>query len=182
MIYRPEEIIDRKGDTCVFRSLHQEDADELIRFVEQGAQETIFFPWAPGETDLTADNAAEYIISFENDKRRLLLGAFRGSRLIGLNELSNFGKWESMRHRCTTGAAMLKESQGRGLGKKLTLAVVAPAKEVGYEQLEASTATINKAGAGNLRSMGFQECGMTPHKKKNKDGSYIDELRFVKWL
>jgi hypothetical protein len=30
--------------------------------------------------------------------------------------------------------------------------------------------------------MGFQEYGMIPHKRKNDDGSYVDELRFVKWL
>lgn len=182
MIYRPEEITDRKGDAFVFRSLHQEDADELIRFIEQGAKESPFFPWAPGETRLTAENAAEYIVAFENDKRRLLLGAFRDNRLIGLNELSNYGDWESMQHRCTAGAALLKEYLGRGLGKILTLAVVAPAKEVGYEQLECSTSTDNKPAAGNLRSMGFQEYGMVPHKRKNKDGSYVDELRFVKWI
>ena len=182
MIYRPEEITDKKGETCVFRSLKQEDADTLIRFVEQGAQESPYFPWAPGETLLTADNAEEYILGFENDSRKLLLGAFWDGRLIGLNELSNMGEWESMRHRCAVGGGLLREAQGRGLGKKLTLAIAAAAAEIGYEQLEAATATDNDVSAANLRSMGFQEYGMIPHKRKNKDGSYMDELRFVKWL
>ena len=182
MIYRSEEITDKKGESCVFRSLKQEDADTLIRFVEQGAQESPYFPWAPGETELTAENAVEYILDFENDRRKLLLGAFRDGRLIGLNELSGMGKWESMRHRCAVGGGVLKEAQGRGLGKKLTLAVVAAAKEIGYEQLEATTATDNIVSSENLRSMGFQEYGMIPHKRKNKDGSYVDELKFVKWL
>ena len=128
MIYRPEEITDKKGESCVFRSLKPEDADALIRFVEQGTQESPYFPWAPGETELTAENAAEYILNFENDRRRLLLGAFRDGRLLGLNELSDMGEWgKSMRHRSAVGGGLLKEAQGRGLGKKLTLAIAAAA-------------------------------------------------------
>ena len=182
MIYTPKEITDKKGETVIFRSLGREDADELMRFVDQGSSESPFFPWAPGETLLTADNAEEYILDFENDPRRLMLGAFRDGRLIGLDELSNKGDWESMRHRCATGAGVLKEAWGRGLGKKLTLAVAAAAKEVGYEQLEACAAADNEASVATLRSIGFEEYGMIPHKRKNKDGSYVDELRFVKWL
>ncbi len=183
MIYSPEEITDREGVSCVFRSLKQEDAEELIKFVEQGAQESPFFPWAPGETRLTADNAEEYILDFESDPRILLLGAFRDGRLIGLNELSDMGEWgESMRHRCLLGAGLLKEAQGKGLGKKLMLTSISTAKEIGFEQVECTSATDNAASCGNLRSIGFQEYGMIPHKRKNKDGSYTDELRFVKWL
>ena len=87
-----------------------------------------------------------------------------------------------MRHRSAVGGGLLKEAQGRGLGKKLTLAIAAAAKEIGYEQLEAATATDNEVSSANLRSMGFQVYGMIPHKRKNDDGSYVDELRFVKWL
>jgi ribosomal protein S18 acetylase RimI-like enzyme len=182
MIYKPEEITDKKGETCIFRSLKQEDADELRRFVEIGATETPYFPWTPGYTELTADNAEEYILDFEKDPRRLLLGAFRDGRLLGVNELSGMGQWEGMRHRCMVGGGILKEAQGRGLGRKLTLTIAAVAKEIGYEQLEASSATHNNVSKENLRGMDFKEYGMIPHKYKNKDGSYVDELRFVKWL
>ncbi len=177
MIYSPEEITDREGVSCVFRSLKQEDAEELIKFVQQGAQESPFFPWASGETRLTADNAEEYILDFESDPRILLLGAFRDGRLIGLNELSDMGEWgESMRHRCLLGAGLLKEAQGKGLGKKLMLTSISTAKEIGFEQVECISATDNTASCGNLRSIGFQEYGMIPHKRKNKDGSYTLKL------
>ena len=59
---------------------------------------------------------------------------------------------------------------------------MAVAKEIGYEQLEASSVTHNNVSNENLRGMDFKEYGMIPHKYKNKDGSYVDELRFVKWL
>ena len=182
MIYKPEEVIDKRGEACIFRSLDAKDADELIRFVEQGSSESPFFPWAPGETALTVENTEEYITDFEKDDRRLLLGVFRGSRLIGLDEISNYGSWESMRHRCTSGTAVLREAQGRGLGRKLTMAVIDAAREAGYEQLESSVATDNEASSQNLIRLGFEEYGISPHKKKNRDGSYVDERRFVKWL
>lgn len=182
MIYSPEEIIDKKGDSYILRSLKQDDRDLLISFITQGALESSHFPWAPGVTELTADNAGEYILDFENDSRKLLLGAFRDGRLIGLHELSGMGEWESMRHRCMVGGGLLKENQGRGLGAEMMMAVVAAAKEIGHEQLEVNTATDNNSGLGCLRSLGFKEYGMIPHKSKNKDGSYVDELRFVKWL
>ena len=182
MIYRPEEITDRNGNICVFRSLKQEDADELNSFVEQGSGESPFFPWAPGGTRLTGDNAAEYILEFEKAERKMLLGAFRDGRLIGLTELSGMSEWVKMRHRCAVAAGMLKEAQGLGLGKKLTLAVIDVARELGFEQVECTTATSNEVSAANLRSMGYEEYGMIPHKMKNEDGSYVDELKFVKWL
>ena len=183
MIYKPEEITDKKGETCIFRSLRREDADELVRFVEQGSRETPYFPWASGVTELTAENAPEYIQKFEDNGRTLLLGAFREGRLLGLNELVDLGEWgEGLRHRAAVGGCILNEAKGRGLGKKLTLAIAAAAKEIGYEQLEANSATDNIISCQNLRGMGFQEYGMIPHKQKNKDGSYVDELRFVKWL
>lgn len=182
MIYGPKAIADKNNDSCIFRSLNQQDADALTEFLEQCVQETPYFPWAPGESELTSDNAAEYILDFENAERRLLLGAFRNGRLIGLNELSNYGNYENRRHRSTTGTAMLEEARGIGLGKKLTQAVIDTARELGYEQLEATTATDNEASIANLRSLGFQEYGSIPHRRKNEDGSYVDELRFVKWL
>ena len=182
MIYGPEEIIDKKGESFVLRSLKQEDRDSLISFIAQGARESSYFPWAPGETELTADNAGEYILEFENDSRKLLLGTFGDGRLIGLEEFSGLGEWESMRHRCLMGAGFLKENQGRSLGTKMVLAAAAAVKEAGYEQLESNAAKDNILSIGFLRNAGFQEYGMIPHKKKNKDGSYVDELRFVKWL
>jgi L-amino acid N-acyltransferase YncA len=182
MIYKPEEITDRKGDVCVFRSLKQEDTDEFIRFIEQGTKESPFFPWAPDVSSLNADTACEYILEYENDERKLLLGVFRDGRLIGVNELTSMGEFEKIRHRCATAVGMLKDAKGRGLGKKSTLALIDAARAAGYEQLEATTATTNEVSANNLRGMGFQEYGLIPHKLKNKDGSYVDEIKFVKWL
>jgi RimJ/RimL family protein N-acetyltransferase len=180
MIYSPEEITDKEGKSYVLRSLKQEDRDMLVSFITQGALESPHFPWAPGVTKLTADNAGEYILEFENDSRKLLLGAFKDGRLVGLHELSGMSECESMRHRCMVGGGLLKEVQGRGLGKKILMIVAETAKEIGYEQLELSTATDNRHE--HLLHLGFQQYGMIPHKSKNKDGSYVDELRFVKWL
>lgn len=182
MIYKPEEVTDRKGEVCVFRSLKEEDADELGRFVEQGSKETPLFPWESSVSRLNADTAAEYILEYESDERKLLLGVFRDGRLIGVTELTRIGEWKKMRHRCATAAGILKKAQGRGLGKKMTQAIIDAAREAGYEQLEATTSVTNEAAAANLRSLGFQQYGMIPHKLKNNDGSYVDELRFVKWL
>lgn len=182
MIFGPITVADKNNDSCVIRSLSQEDGAALTSFVEQGVQETPHFPWAPGESELASDNAAEYILEFEHDERRLLLGAFRDARLIGLIELSNYGDYEKTRHRGTAGSAMLGEARGIGLGKKLLQTAIATARELGYEQLEATTATVNEAAISSLRSSGFQEYGMIPHRRKNEDGSYVDELRFVKWL
>lgn len=182
MRYEPEERTDRTGNGCVIRSLKAEDAIELLRFVDAGASETPFFPWAPGETDLTAENGAEYICEFEKGERKLLLGAFRNNKLIGLAELAAISSRESMRHRCAAGIALLKEAQGIGLSGILMHAVFEAAEKAGFEQMEASIARNNSASAGAAKALGYQEYGMIPHKKKNKDGTYLDERWFVKWL
>ncbi len=166
MIFGPEEIIDKKGESFIVRSLKRDDRDLLISFITQGARESLYFPWAPGETELTVDNAGEYILDFENDSRKLLLGAFRDGRLIGLEEFSGVGNWKSMRLRCLLGAGFLKENKGSGMGTRMLMTAVAALKEAGYEQLESNAATDNILSINFHRNMDFQEYGMIPHKKK----------------
>ena len=62
------------------------------------------------------------------------------------------------------------------------MAAIDAAREAGYEQLESNVATDNETSSQNLIRLGFEEYGISPHKKKNMDGSYVDERRFVKWL
>ena len=76
---------------------------------------------------------------------------------------------------CPTGAITFEEREAPEYDETAV-------KEAGYEQLESNAAKDNILSIGFLRNAGFQEYGMIPHKKKNKDGSYVDELRFVKWL
>lgn len=182
MIYKAEEAKDQKGDSCILRSLEADDAYALSEFVRKGAAESPFFPWAPGETDLNYENAAEYICEFKNDERRALIGVFRDSRLVALIELSNYGKWESMRHRATIGMAVLMEAQKRGLSRIMLIAAMNAARAAGYEQLESNAATNNESSCAALAGFGFEEYGISPHKHKNKDGTYLDERRFVKWI
>ena len=182
MIYKPKEVTDKKGDVLVLRSLEADDADTLTEFVKKGDAESPFFPWAPGETDLTALNATEYICEFKKDERRILIGLFKDSRLLSLIELSNFGKWESMLHRSTIGMAVLREAQGRGLSRIMLHAAMDAARAAGYEQMESNAATNNESSFAALTRFGFEKYGISPHKKKNKDGTYLDEWRLVKWI
>ena len=182
MIYRAEEATDKRGDKYTVRSLSAGDSAALMKFVDTASSESPFIPWSPGDTALNAGNADEYILEFEKDDRRLLLGAFRDGELLGLTELSNYGSWEKALHRCTVGAGVLRSAWGRGLGRKLIESLFPAARGAGYEQMEASVAVSNEASYRNLLGMGFQEYGIIPHKMKYPDGTYSDERRMVKWL
>ena len=182
MIYKAEEVTDKRGDKYILRSLSAGDAAALITFVDTASAESPFFPWSPGDTALNAGNAEEYILEFEKDGRRLLIGAFRDGDLQGLTEMSNYGTWEKALHRCTIGTGVLGAARGRGIGRKLTVVLFPVAKDAGYEQMEASVAVSNEASYRNLLGVGFQEYGVIPHKMKYPDGTYSDERRMVKWL
>ena len=182
MIYKAEEVTDKRGDKYILRSLSARDAAALITFVDTASAESPFFPWSPGDTALNAGNAEEYILEFEKDGRRLLLGAFRDGELQGLTEMSNYGAWEKALHRCTIGTGVLGAARGRGIGKKLTVVLFPVAKAAGYEQVEVTTSVKNEISYRNLMSMGFQEYGVIPHKMKFPDGTYSDEHIMVKWL
>ena len=182
MVFETTEFTDRKGSPYRIRSLVPEDAAALTRFVEKAQEETPYFPWASGDTALNAENAGEYIKDFMESERRLLLGAFHGDEIIGLNELSNYGSYSKSLHRCTSACGVLKVCQGRGIGKTLFETVFPLARNAGYEQIESNVATENEISYRNLLSLGFQEYGIIPHKKKFEDGSYEDEHRMIKWL
>ena len=182
MEYGPVETLDKCGGRVTLRSLQVEDEGDLVRFQAQGSRDSEFFPWSPGCSGLTQDNAADYIAGFADAEREMLLGAFDEGELVALGELSGMGDWSFFKHRCAIAPGVLKSHWRRGLGGMLMTTMADIARSVGYEQSEASVDFLNERSYAYCLSLGFEDCGYLHHAEKRPDGTYRDYHRLVKKL
>ena len=182
MEFGPIEALDKRGSRVVLRSLRVEDGDDLARFQAQGSRDSEFFPWSPGCSCLTQDNAADYIAGFAAAEREILLGAFDEGELVAIAELSGMGDWPFFKHRCAIAPGVLKSHWRRGLASMLMNTMSDIARSVGYEQSEASVDFLNERSYAWCLSLGFEDCGFLRHAEKRSDGTYRDYHRLVKKL
>ena len=180
MEFGPVEKKDKGARRVVLRTLEVKDEGTLIRFQAQASLDSEFFPWAPGRTDLAADNARDYIERFAGAEREMLLGVFEDGELVALTELASLGTWPFFQHRCSAALGILKSHWGRGLGSILTSTVSEIARSVGYDQIEGSIDVLNERSYSRCLSIGYEDCGYLPHAEKREDGTYRDYHRMVK--
>ena len=84
-----------------------------------------------------------------------------------------------MKHRAEFGIALSKEYWGLGLGRALTEACIACAKEAGYTQLELDVVAENESALALYRKVGFVEYGRNPRGFLSRISGY-QELVYMR--
>jgi RimJ/RimL family protein N-acetyltransferase len=82
-------------------------------------------------------------------------------------------------HAGVLGMGILKEFRGQGLGRRLILAALERAREVGIERVELTVYVSNKRAIRLYRSVGFVREGVK-RKGRKLDGVYEDVLMMAK--
>ena len=83
-------------------------------------------------------------------------------RVVGLAGIKSVGTQEKVRHRAEFGISVDRDFWGLGIGRGLTEACVACAKQAGYAQLELDVVTANHRAIALYQSVGFVEYGRNP--------------------
>ena len=76
--------------------------------------------------------------------------------------MTAIGRHKKIRHRASFGIGVMRAFWGRGVGRALTTACVALAKEAGFRQLELDVVADNAAAIALYQSCGFVEYGRNP--------------------
>jgi len=179
MIYQEENFTGKNGMTYLLRSPVPADAQAMIAYMKQTAEETEHGLSYPEELDFTIEDEENFIAGAAEEPGRVMISAFADGVLVGSASLGCVLGKKKTRHRAEFGIAILKREWGRGLGRKLVTELIACAKKAGYEQLELETVATNHAAIGLYQTLGFQTYGRRPNSFKLKSGGCSDELLMV---
>lgn len=168
----------KNGQEATLRSAREEDAAQLLQYLKATAGETAFLTREPEEVTMTLEKEKAFIKKVEDGERELMLLAFVDGRHAGNCSLMSAGSFLRYRHRCVIAIALYQEYWGLGLGRHMLGAVLAEAKNCGFEQAELEVADGNERAISLYESLGFRRYGSMPRNMKYVDGSYRD----VHWM
>lgn len=162
----------RNGKPCLLRSARAEDAQTVIDQFVRTHGETDFLLSYPDEASFTPEQESEFLARKEADPRELELCAVVDGRIVGTAGLESLGRFDKVRHRAEFGISVLRAYWGMGIGRVLTEACIACAREAGYAQLELDAVADNAAALALYRSLGFIEYGRNPRGFRSRSGRW----------
>ena len=157
-----ETITFKDGSTCILRNGTGADGDAVRKIFLLTHTQTDFLRTYPDECTLTAAAEAAYLDAKTKSRDAIELVAELDGVIVGTAGIGAIGNCEKLRHRAEFGISVDKAYWGRGIGRALTKACIALAKEAGYAQLELEAVADNKSALALYESEGFTEYGRNP--------------------
>ena len=155
-------VILKTGEACVIRTAEGADAAGVLRCFLLTHEETDNMLTYPDECTMTEADERAFLEQRAAQEDGVELCAVVGGKIVGTAGFDPIGRHEKVRHRASFGIGILKDFWGRGVGRALTTACVALAKEAGFRQLELDVVAENEAAAALYKSCGFVEYGRNP--------------------
>ena len=183
------------------REISPDDADAMVKLMQQLDRETEFLLFEPGERpldpgewkekmrdlrspdygtffvaeyvrgDLDQDVADEYVPDAAEEGGPVLAGYLEVRRL----------PWQKVRHRIYLVIGIRKDFSGMGVGTRLMQEVENWAGRNGIRRIYLTVIAENLAAVQLYRKMGYETEGWHPASMRLHD-RYVDELTMGKWL
>lgn len=150
------------GRECVLRNGTEEDAPAALDNFMLVHEQTDWLLTYPDETDPSEIAEACYLQAKTASPNEVEILAEVGGLVVGTAGIDCVGSKEKTRHRAEFGISIDRAYWGLGIGRALTRACVACAREAGYAQLELSVVAENGRAIALYRSEGFVEYGRNP--------------------
>ena len=179
VLYKEEIFVGKNEVAYTLRSPVPADAEQMLVYLKATAEETEYGLSYPEEMDFTVKDEENFISSFAENERDIMISVFEGDALVGNALLSGVFDKKKARHRATFSIAMLKSAWGQGLGRKMLSELIGFAKRAGYEQLELEVVSTNMSAISLYKKLGFVVYGERPRSFKLKNGTYTNELLMV---
>ncbi|MCF3173063.1 GNAT family N-acetyltransferase [Streptomyces sioyaensis] len=114
----------------------------------------------PGSDEVAA--LMDRVLRAARDGDGALRAAYAGRRLVGLGYWLRYARPTNRQHADLEKLAVAPETHGRGVGRALTAALVADARDAGIEVLTLDARADNTRALRLYRSLGFREYGRLP--------------------
>ena len=155
-------VILKTGELCTIRTAVGADAAGVLRCFLGTHEETDNMLTLPGECTITEEEERAFLDERAQQTDGVELCAVVDGVLAGMAGFGAIGQHIKVRHRASFGIGILRDYWGRGIGRALTTACIALAKEAGYRQLELDVVADNAAALALYKSCGFAEYGCNP--------------------
>ncbi len=166
----------RDGSACVLRAPREEDAAELLRYLQDTAVET---PYLLRTSEEAAKMPLEAETAFiagtrENPNRMMLLAEVNG-RIAGTCDIS-FTNKAKMRHRASIGIALRQAYWGKGIGTAMFREMIALARaRDGVRVLQLEYIEGNARARALYEKMGFRVVSVLPNAIQMEDCTLRNE-------
>ena len=182
MEYTSKETLLKNGKTCLLRLAEESDAEMLLEYLKATSGETPYMIREPEEVRTSMEEEVEFLRRNRENPRALHLLAFADGVFAGSCSFAAGSERMRMRHRCSVGISLYRESWGMGIGTALMGEILTGARTAGFEQAELEVVSTNLPAIALYKKLGFQVTGTLPRAFKYKDGTYADFLFMVKNL
>ena len=157
-----ETIVLSDGRECILRNGTEHDGKALLDVFNLTHGQTDYLLTYPDEGGMSSDGEAAFLREKTASPREIEILAEVDGLVVGSAGISAIGTKEKVRHRADFGISVDKAYWGLGIGRALTRACIACAKEAGYAQIELEVVAGNAAAMALYQSEGFVEYGRNP--------------------
>lgn len=169
----------KNGKTAILRNGTQVDGEAVFENFNLTHAETDHLLSYPDENSMTAEEEGEFLAEKAASEREIEIVAIVDGEIVGTAGIEAIGAKYKVCHRAEFGIAIARAHWGQGLGKALTEACVACAKQAGYAQLELTVVEENKSAIDLYRKVGFVEYGRNPRGFRSRLNGY-QELVYMR--
>ena len=152
----------KDGRECTLRHCTEQDGPAILRVFILTHEQTDFLLSYPEETTMTAEQEAQYLKKKAESANEIEILAEVDGAVVGCAGVDAIGAKEKVRYRADFGISIDRAYWGLGIGRALTEACVACAKEAGYAQIELNVVAENRNAIALYESVGFTEYGRNP--------------------
>jgi L-amino acid N-acyltransferase YncA len=153
------------------------DIEQIAEIYNQGIQDRI------ATLESTAKSVGEMIdwLNNRSPRHKVLVIIDENDVVKGWASLNVFNVRECYQGVADISIYIRRENRGQGLGKKLLLALVEMAKQIGFHKMVLTTLASNNTGHKLYQSVGFTKVG-TYVKQGMLDGKWVDVHVMEKFL
>lgn len=167
-----QQILLKNGKTALLRNGTEADGEAALKNFNLTHAETNDLLSYPDENSMTIPDECAFLAKKAASENEAEIIALVDDQLVGMAGIEAVGNKYKVKHRAQFGIAIAKAYWGLGLGRAMTEACIACAKQAGYTQLELDVVSENQSAIALYRKCGFTEYGRDPRGFRSRAGEY----------
>ena len=145
----------KNGQTCAFRESREDDAQQILNYLNKISSETDFITYSKGEMNCTIEEELKFIKEHLECNNKLHIVAEINGNIVGMSDFTG-GKQNRIQHIGVFGITVLKKYWSLGIGSMLTETIIEWAKKSGIvRKMNLKVRVDNKRAIKLYKKFGF---------------------------
>jgi ribosomal protein S18 acetylase RimI-like enzyme len=150
-----KEIKLKNGKTCIFRQALEDDAQNILDYLNGISSETDFITYGKGQMNCTLEDEQKYIQEHLEENNKMLIIAEINGKIVGMSDFTG-GRQIRIRHIGDFGISVLKKYWDLGIGRTLMESLIEWAEKSGIvRKINLKVRTDNTRAIKIYKSFGF---------------------------